>query len=59
MSYILDPPKDMCIVMHWCSSSLYRRIHDKKETISSKEACRISKETAQVTSILPTTRWRP
>ena len=48
MSYILDPPKDMCIVMHWCSSSLYRRIHISKDVISVKEAIRISKETAQV-----------
>ena len=24
MSYILDPPKHMCIVMHWCASSLYK-----------------------------------
>ena len=48
MSYILNPPTDMCIVMHWCSSSLYRRVHVKKEEITVSKAIRIAIETAQV-----------
>jgi len=47
MSYILNPPKDMCIVMHWCSSSLYRRVHVKKEEVTVSKAIRIAIETAQ------------
>ena len=50
MSYILNPPTDMCIVMHWCSSSLYRRVHVKKEEITVSKAIRIAIETAQVNS---------
>ena len=48
MAYILDPPKDMCIVMHWCPGTLYKRLHVKREELSLPEAIRIAKETAQV-----------
>lgn len=47
MAYILDAPKDMCIVMHWCPGTLYKRLHVKREELSLQEAIRISKETAQ------------
>ena len=48
MAYILDPPKDMCIVMHWCPGTLYKRLHVKREELSILEAIRIARETAQV-----------
>ena len=51
MSYILDPPLDMCIVMHWCASSLYKLIHVKKDSISVHESLRIARETAQASFI--------
>ena len=47
MAYILDPPDDMCIVMSWCESSLYKRIHIGKTSLTLKEALRISKEISQ------------
>ena len=50
MAYILNPPDDMCIVMSWCESSLYKRIHIGQTNLSVKEAMRISKEISQVTS---------
>ena len=52
MAYILNPPDDMCIVMSWCESSLYKRIHIGQTNLSVKEAMRISKEISQVKSPL-------
>ena len=50
MAYILDPPDDMCIVMSWCESSLYKRIHIGQTHLTVAEAMRISKEISQVSS---------
>ena len=40
--------RDLCIVMHWCESSLYKRIHVRQDAISLKEALRVSREICQV-----------
>jgi len=40
--------RELCIVMHWCESSLYKRIHVRQDAISLKEALRVSREICQV-----------
>ena len=44
--------RELCIVMHWCESSLYKRIHVRQDAISLKEALRVSREICQVPIIL-------
>lgn len=46
MGYILEPNK-LCIVMSWCQSSLYKKLHVKSEEMSRLEAISIAREIAQ------------
>jgi len=52
MGYIYEYPDYMCIVMHWCESSLYKRIHTRRDSLGLKEALRISREIAQVNTTI-------
>ena len=48
MGYIYEHPDCMCIVMHWCESSLYKLIHIRNQLLPLPQALRISREIAQV-----------